>query len=40
VKVNGSFTAMMQKTWGKQNALPAPGLKNMLYKLPPDILQN
>jgi len=33
VKVNGSFTAMMQKTRGKQNALPAPGLKNMLYKV-------
>ncbi len=30
VKVMGSFTAMMQKTRGKQNA---PGLKNMLYKL-------
>jgi hypothetical protein len=23
----------MQKTRGKQNALPAPGLKNMLYKV-------
>jgi hypothetical protein len=31
---NGSFTAMMmQKTRGKRNALPAPGLKNMLYKV-------
>jgi hypothetical protein len=33
VKVMGSFTATMQKTRGKQNALPAPGLKNMLYKV-------
>ncbi len=33
MKVNGSFTAMMQKTRGKQNALLAPGLKNMLYKV-------
>jgi hypothetical protein len=24
---------MMQKTRGKQNALPAPGLTNMLYKV-------
>jgi hypothetical protein len=32
--MNASFTAMMmQKTRGKQNALPAPGLKNMLYKV-------
>ncbi len=30
---NGSFTAMMQKTRGKQNALPAPGLKNMPYEV-------
>jgi hypothetical protein len=33
VKVMGSFTAMMQKTRGKQNAHPAPGFKNMLYKV-------
>jgi hypothetical protein len=24
---------MMQKTRGKQNGLPAPGFKNMLYKV-------
>ncbi len=31
---NGSFTAMMvQKTREKQNAFPAPGIKNMLYKV-------
>ncbi len=30
---NGSFTAMMQKTRGKKNALPAPELKSMLYKV-------
>jgi hypothetical protein len=33
VKVNESFTGMMQKTRGKQNALPAPGLKNMVCKV-------
>jgi len=30
---NGSFTPMMQKTREKQNALPAPGLKNMVCKV-------
>jgi hypothetical protein len=32
---------MMQKTRGKQNALPAPGLKkNAFIRLPTDTLQN